>query len=442
MSTLTLGIIVLIVLMVTGIPVAFSFLGAAAAMALNGGYNPAFMVPFGFSRLNSILLLAMPMFILAGAIMEYGGIGEKLVNAGNRFFGRIKGGLAVLTVLACGVFGAISGSSTATLSCIGSIMAPKLAEKNYPEGVVGALLANSAIIGILIPPSTIMVLYGWAGNISVLACFLSTVIPGLITMALMSAVTLFCLRNSDIQVVTKEDLALMREQSRIGPDGKKVPGAIPALVMPFLILGGIYSGLFTPTEAAAVSCVYAIPVGFWIYRELTAKTFWATLVKAGLTSGVILILTFGTNILGRIFIDEKLPTILMDAMLYISESRAVIMIMINVFLIVIGMLMSDVSATLLVTPILVPLIIKLGFDPVHFAAILGVNLGFGNVTPPAAPLLYLSSRVTGTPVRDILWPNNIMLLFVWFPVLVVTVAFPELSLALPRMILNYTPLGL
>ena len=442
MSTLTLGIVVLIVLMVTGIPVAFSFLGAAAAMALNGGYNPAFMVPFGFSRLNSILLLAMPMFILAGAIMEYGGIGEKLVNAGNRFFGRIKGGLAVLTVLACGVFGAISGSSTATLSCIGSIMAPKLAEKNYPEGVVGALLANSAIIGILIPPSTIMVLYGWAGNISVLACFLSTVIPGLITMALMSAVTLFCLRNSDIQVVTKEDLALMREQSRIGPDGKKVPGAIPALVMPFLILGGIYSGLFTPTEAAAVSCVYAIPVGFWIYRELTAKTFWATLVKAGLTSGVILILTFGTNILGRIFIDEKLPTILMDAMLYISESRAVIMIMINVFLIVIGMLMSDVSATLLVTPILVPLIIKLGFDPVHFAAILGVNLGFGNVTPPAAPLLYLSSRVTGTPVRDILWPNNIMLLFVWFPVLVVTVAFPELSLALPRMILNYTPLGL
>jgi len=439
MSTLTLGIIVLVVLMITGIPVAFSFLGSAAIMALNGGYNPAFMVPFGYSRLNSILLLAMPMFILAGAIMEYGGIGEKLVNAGNRIFGRIKGGLAVLTVLACGIFGAISGSSTATLSCIGSIMAPKLAEKKYPEGVVGALLANSAIIGILIPPSTIMVLYGWAGNISVLACFLSTVIPGIITIMLMSATTLFCLRKSDIQVVTREDIAIMKEKSRIGPDGKKVPGSIPALVMPFLILGGIYTGLFTPTEAAAVSCIYAIPIGFWVYRELNAKTFWETLVKAGLTSGVILILTFGTNILGRIFIDEKLPTILMDGMLYISENRAVIMIMINVFLVVIGMLMSDVSATLLVTPILVPLVIKLGFDPVHFAAILAVNLGFGNVTPPAAPLLYLSSRVTGTPVKDILWPNTIYLAFVWFPVLVLTVAFPQLSLALPRMILNYFP---
>ena len=433
----TIGVVVLILLMVTGIPVAFAFLGSASIMAIVGGYSTGFMVPYGFAKINSIILLAMPMFILAGSIMEFGGIGEKLVNAGNKLFGRIKGGLGILVIMACGIFGAISGSSTAALSCIGSILKAPLEEKKYPKPIVGALVANAAIIGILIPPSIIMVLFGWAGNISVLACFLATVMPGLLTMAIFCVITIFLLRKEDIQVVTKEELMAQSNHPKRDENGKRNWGSGPALVMPFLILGGIYTGLFTPTEAAAVSCIYAIPVGFFIYRELNAKTFYQAMAKAGLTSGVILITTFGTNILSRIFIDEKLPQILIDALLFVSEDKRIILVMVNLFLMIIGMLMSDTAATLLCTPILVPVMIGLGFDPVHFAAIFAVNIGFANVTPPCAPLLYLSGKVMDVDVKEMLRPNMWYLLAGWLPVLLVTTYFPDFSLFLPKLILGY-----
>lgn len=433
----TIGVVVLILLMVTGIPVAFAFLGSASIMAIVGGYSTGFMVPYGFAKINSIILLAMPMFILAGSIMEFGGIGEKLVNAGNKLFGRIKGGLGILVIMACGIFGAISGSSTAALSCIGSILKAPLEEKKYPKPIVGALVANAAIIGILIPPSIIMVLFGWAGNISVLACFLATVMPGLLTMAIFCVITIFLLRKEDIQVVTKEELMAQSNHPKRDENGKRIWGSGPALVMPFLILGGIYTGLFTPTEAAAVSCIYAIPVGFFIYRELNAKTFYQAMAKAGLTSGVILITTFGTNILSRIFIDEKLPQILIDALLFVSEDKRIILVMVNLFLMIIGMLMSDTAATLLCTPILVPVMIGLGFDPVHFAAIFAVNIGFANVTPPCAPLLYLSGKVMDVDVKELLRPNMWYLLAGWLPVLLVTTYFPDFSLFLPKLILGY-----
>lgn len=433
----TIGVVVLILLMVTGIPVAFAFLGSASIMAIVGGYSTGFMVPYGFAKINSIILLAMPMFILAGSIMEFGGIGEKLVNAGNKLFGRIKGGLGILVIMACGIFGAISGSSTAALSCIGSILKAPLEEKKYPKPIVGALVANAAIIGILIPPSIIMVLFGWAGNISVLACFLATVMPGLLTMAIFCVITIFLLRKEDIQVVTKEELMAQSNHPKRDENGKRIWGSGPALVMPFLILGGIYTGLFTPTEAAAVSCIYAIPVGFFIYRELNAKTFYQAMAKAGLTSGVILITTFGTNILSRIFIDEKLPQILIDALLFVSEDKRIILVMVNLFLMIIGMLMSDTAATLLCTPILVPVMIGLGFDPVHFAAIFAVNIGFANVTPPCAPLLYLSGKVMDVDVKEMLRPNMWYLLAGWLPVLLVTTYFPNFSLFLPKLILGY-----
>lgn len=435
--TVTIGVIVLIVLMVTGIPVAFAFLGAASIMAIIGGYSTGFMVPYGFAKINSIILLAMPMFILAGSIMEFGGIGEKLVNAGNKIFGRIKGGLGILVIVACGIFGAISGSSTAALSCIGSILKGPLEEKHYPKPIVGALVANAAIIGILIPPSIIMVLFGWAGNISVLACFLATVMPGLLTIAIFCVITIYLLRKENIQVVTKEELTAQRSLAKRDENGKRIWGSGPALVMPFLILGGIYTGLFTPTEAAAVSCIYAIPVGFLIYRELNAKTFYQAMAKAGLTSGVILITTFGTNILSRIFIDEKLPQVLIDLLLFVSEDKRIILVMVNLFLMIIGMLMSDTAATLLCTPILVPVMVGLGFDPVHFAAIFAVNIGFANVTPPCAPLLYLSGKVMDVDVKELLRPNMWYLLAGWLPVLLVTTYWPQFSLFLPKLILGY-----
>jgi len=212
--------------------------------------------------------------------------------------------------------------------------------------------------------------------------------------------------------------------------------AIPGLLMPFIVLGGIYGGIMTPTEAAAVSVLYAIPVGFWIYRELNLKSFYDGLVDAAVTTGVIMIMLYAIMLLSRIFITEDVPGLLTSSLLSISENKFVLLILINVFLIIIGMLMDDVSAVLLSTPILLPLVVQLGIDPIHFAAIIGVNLGLGLLTPPTAPLLYLGSRMGKTPVAEMLRPTMILIAFAWLPTLLITTYVPEVALFLPDLLLG------
>ena len=432
------GIVVLIVLMVTGVPVPFSFLGAALAMAIVGGYNTGFMVNTGFAKVSSVTLLAMPLYILAGSLMEFGGVGARIVNFANRFVGHIRGGLTIIAVLCCGIFGAITGSADATLTCIGSIMRPKFEEKNYPKGITAALMANASIIGMLIPPSILMILYAWAAETSVLACFLSTVIPGLMVVILFSVLSVVMLRKyKDIEVLSRAEIKESIRAEKFAPDGTRKPGSFWARMMPVIILGGIYSGIFTATEAAAVSCVYVIPVGFFIYRELTMRTLWNSLHKAFVTSGIILMSTFSTGILSRIFVDEKLPQTLVRLLLNISEDPFVILLLINVFLVIIGMLMSDTAAILLCAPILVPVVKAIGVDPVHFAAIIGVNIGFGNITPPCAPKIYLSARVMDAEVKDMMVPNMVYLLCGWLPVLLITTYWPKIALFLPELIMKY-----
>ncbi|MBQ7174258.1 MAG: TRAP transporter large permease [Lachnospiraceae bacterium] len=437
-TTVIAGIIGLILLMVTGIPVAFSFMGAALIMSILGHYNTSFMVASGFAKMSSITLLAMPMYILAGSLMEFGGIGSRIVNFTNRFVGHIRGGLTLIAILCCGIFGAITGSGDATISCIGSILRPKFEEKKYPAGVVAALMANAGIIGMLIPPSILMILYAWAAEVSVLACFLSTVISGLMVIVLFSVISLFLLRNDkDVVVMTREEIKETLRAQRFNPDGTKAPSSVWAMFMPVIILGGIYSGLFTATEAAAVSCIYAIPVGMLIYKELNGKALWSSLRKAFVTSGIILITSFGTTILSRIFVDEKLPQTLIAILLAISSNRFVQILLINLFLVIIGMLMSDTAAILLVTPILVPVIKSIGMDPIQFAAIIAVNLGFGNVTPPCAPKIYLSARVMNAEVPDMWKPNMAYLIFGWLPTLLVVSYIPAASMLLPKLIMGY-----
>lgn len=439
MSTVVIiGITTLMVLMVTGIPVAFAFMGACLSMAFFGDYNTAFMVSTGFAKVSSITLLAMPLYILAGSLMEFGGVGSRIVNFTNRFVGHIRGGLTLIAILCCGVFGAITGSGDATLSCIGSILRPKFEEKRYPKGVVAALMANASIIGMLIPPSILMILYAWSAEVSVLACFLSTIIPGIFVIILFSVISLVLLRNDkDVEVLSRSEIKAMLDAEKYNPDGTKAPGSVWALLMPVIILGGIYSGLFTATEAAAVSCIYVIPVGFFIYKELNARTLWSSLRKAFVTSGIILITSFGTSILSRIFVDEKLPQMLVQLLLNITTNRVAQLLLINLFLVIIGMLMSDTAAILLVTPILVPVVRELGMDPIQFAAIIAVNLGFGNVTPPCAPKIYLSARVMDAEVKEMMLPNLAYLLCGWLPVLLITTYWPDVSMILPRIIMGY-----
>jgi len=426
------SLVLLFLTLLIGVPVPFAFLVSTTYLLFAGGYSPSFLLPYGFSKMSTIVLLAIPLFIMAGGIMERGNIGDKLVDLVDLFVGRVKGGLGVVAVVSCAVFGSITGSACATLSCIGSIMFPRLEKAGYPRGHSAALLANASVLGMLIPPSAIMILYAWVGNQSVLASFLASVVPGIILTILLSLINMFLLRNNN-NLVLVAPMTTSEKMSLFKVRGKR---ALPALVMPMLVLGGIYGGIMTPTEAAAVAVIYSIPVGFWIYRGLTWKKFMEVLVESGTTTGVIMVMLYAVMILSRLFIMEDLPGEILNLLYSVTTNRYAILLMLNVFMIIMGMLMDDVSAVLLSTPMLLPIVIQLGFSPVHFAAIVGVNLGMGNITPPAAPLLYLGGRVGNAPINEMLVPTMWMLLFAWLPTLVLTTYVPALATTLPNLVLG------
>ncbi len=428
---LAITIILLIVFICIGVPVVFSFGASLIYAMITLGYQSGALLPSGYSRLNTVVLLAIPLFILAGGIMQRGKIGDSLVRFINLFVGRARGGLGAVGVIACAVFGAISGSAAATLSCIGSIMFPRLKEAGYEQGHAVSLIVNASPLGLLIPPSSIQIIYAWSANQSVLTCFLATVGPGLMLTFLLCVVNFVISRKSE-KIAKAIQVASSLSTDPVAVTKK----AIPAILMPLIILGGIYSGLMTPTEAAAVSVIYAVPVGFFIYKSLTLASFFDALKETGTTTGVLMVMFLIVMILSRIFVMENLPNTVINIFLSISSNKYAILMMVNLFMILIGMLMDDVSGTLLCTPLLLPLMVQIGVSPIQFAAILGVNLGMGNITPPTAPLLYLGGRLGNASINEMLRPTFYMIIFAWIPTLIATTYFPQLSLALPSLFLG------
>lgn len=428
---LVMAILLLVITLLLGMPVPFAFFISSIWILIVGDYSFNFLFTHGYNSIGSIVLLAIPLFIMAGGIMQRGNIAESLINLIDLFIDKIKGGLGAVAVVSCAVFGSITGSSSATLSCIGAVMFPRLKKSGYPLGHTAALLASASVLGMLIPPSTLMILYSWIGGQSVLACFLAGVIPGVILTLLMSFYNIYILRNSNIIVSKKINFSTFKKILV-----RRSINSFPALLMPVFVLGGIYGGFVTPTEAAAVSVVYAIPLGFWVYKGLNKVSFRETIIESATTTGVIMLMLFGVMMLSRLYVMENLPEVILNFLYTITSSKNGILLIINIFMIVMGMLMDDCSATMLCTPILLPIIIKLGVSPIHFAAIVGVNIGMGNVTPPTAPLLYLAGRLNGASIDQSIKPTLQIILFCWLPVLLAITYIPSLSLFLPRLILG------
>jgi C4-dicarboxylate transporter, DctM subunit len=424
------SLVVLCALLLLGVAVPLAFGGVLAFLAVTGDFDVTGYLPTGHWKMNSLVLLAIPLFIIAGAVMERGKIAQPLVYLAELMVGHIRGGLSIATVLASGVFGSISGSGSATLTCIGSIMMPHLRKAKYPEGLSAALIVNASPLGLLIPPSSSHILYAWVSQTSVLKCFLSTVIPGIILM------TLLCVVNQ-VQLRKHKTLELSEKPQDFRLEFKKRSrAAFPALLMPLFILGGIYGGIMTPTEAAGFAVIYAIPVAIYVYRGMTWNSFRDVMLQAGITVGVVMSMIFMVLIVSRFLIFEDIPGIAEDLVFSVSDNPIIILLMVNLAMILIGMLMDDISGLLLSTPILLPIVTSVGMDPIHFAAVLGVNLGMANVTPPTAPNLYLGARVTGAPVIKMLGPTMIFIIFAWMPTLMLTTFVPQLSLFLPNLLLG------
>ena len=422
---------ILLVCIVVGVPVVYSFGAATIWLVLTLGFDASFVFTTVYSKMNSSVLIAIPLFIILGAIMEKGGVGSALVNFVEAFTGRVKGALCAVSSVACAVFGAICGA--ATLSCIGSIMAPKMRERNYPMGVAAAVLACAAPIGMLIPPSSIQILFAWSGNLSVLTCFIATVIPGIILTILIGICGIvMCKKYPDVKVTEK-----MSRKDWMSNTYRSTVHAIPALIMPIIVLGGIYGGFMTPSEAAGVAIVYSIPVSILIYRGTKMRELGRTFKESAVTTGVIMVMLGTIMVVSRILVMNNVPSMILDALLTVTgNNKYLVLLMINIFMVIIGMLMDDVSGTLLVAPILLPIGMELGVNPYQMAAILGVNLGMGNVTPPTAPFLYLGGRICKVDTKSMMKPMLTIIAFCYVPTLILTTYIPEISLWLPRLIMG------
>jgi len=425
-------LLILCLLLLIGVSVPIAFGGVLIFLASMGDHNVTGYLPTGHWKMNSLVLLSIPLFIIAGKIMEKGRIAAPLVSLAELFVGHLKGGLSAAAVLASGIFGSISGSANATLTCIGGIMMPHLRKAKYPEGLSAALIVSASPLGLLIPPSSSHILYAWAAQQSVLKAFLSTVIPGIILITLLIIVNYICLRR------TKGlQLELGQKVDNFGVIFKtRSIKAFPAFMMPVIILGGIYGGIMTPVEAAGVAVIYAIPIGIYVYKGLTWRSFLHTMHGAGVTVGVVMVMIFMVLIVSRFLVFEDIPSIAQELVYSVSDNPIVILLMVNLVMILIGMLMDDISGLLLSTPLLLPIVTGVGMDPIHFAAVLGVNLGMANITPPTAPLLYLGARVTQTPVNKMMKPTLIFITFAWLPTLMLTTFIPELALFLPELLLG------
>ena len=426
--TLLLVLILLCVLLLGGLTVPFAFGAVLLYLGFTADTDVATFLASGHWRMSNIVLLAIPLFILAGAIMNRGKLAEPLVDIASLVMGRVRGGLSAASVLASAIFGSISGSAAATLTCIGSIMLPRLERARYPKGFTAALVANAAPLGLLIPPSSTQIIYAWVTRQSVLKCFLGTVVPGLIL------IVLLCLVNFVMMRLQKDIIVEQKHRAYLSEARRRTVTATPALLMPIIILGGIYGGIMTPTESAAIAVLYALPVALWVYRGMDWTGLKEALVESSATIGAVMVMFFMVMIVSRLLVFEDIPAIAQGFIFSISENPIVVLLMINLVLVIIGMLMDDVSGVLIASPLMLPIVRDLGVDPIQFAAIIGVNLGMGNITPPTAPLLYLGARIGNTSVNSMLKPTFAMILFAWIPTLLLTTFVPAVSLALPELV--------
>lgn len=374
---------------------------------------------------DSFPLIAVPLFILAGDVMQKGGMSRRLVSFANSLIGHIRAGLAYVNVLASVFFAAISGSSPATVAAIGSNLIPEMEKVGYKREFSASLTAASGMIGVMIPPSIPFIIYGVTAEVSIGKLFLAGVIPGILFAIMFMFVARFLLRNDDN--IT---------QSRTAFSGKLViysfRESIWALLVPVIILGGIYSGIFTPTEAGAVAVVYAAFVGMFVYRDIKLSDLPEILASSAITSGTILVLVIMATAFGRVITLAQIPSDLATALTSMSSNPIIILLLINLLLLVIGMFMETISSIIIMTPILLPVTVALGVDPIAFGVIMTVNLAIGFCTPPLGVNLFVASSISGVSIEKL--SKGILPFFVGMVALLMLITYvPAISLALPSL---------
>ena len=416
-------IIALILNMPVGIAIGLSSLCAVFA---DGRLSSLYIVQQLVTSADSFPLMAVPLFILAGELMGAGGVSKRLLNVCNVFLGRFTGGLATVTVVLCMFFAAVSGSGPATVAAIGSMVIPTMLQKGYSKSFTLALIATAGSIGVIIPPSIPMVVYGVSTSTSISSMFMAGFLPGLMIGGSLILVSyIYCKKHGwkgdDYKYSAKEKLAAIWD-------------AKWALINPVIILGGIYAGIFTPTEAAAVAAVYAFICGVFIYKELDIKQLFGTLGNACNTTGTTMVIIGCATAFTKILTIEKIPDAITNGILNFSDNMIVILLLINLLLLVVGCFMDTTPAMMVLSPILLPIALQFGIDPIHFGLIMVVNLAIGFITPPLGINLFVAARV-GSSKLETVCSGIIKFIIVMLVDLMLITFIPEISMTLPKLLM-------
>ncbi len=416
-------LIVFVALLALNVPVAVALgLAAIIAVASIGDVPTAYLVAQRVSTgIASFPLLAIPFFVLSGLLMGEGGMARRLISFAAALVGRLPGGLAYVNTLTCMMFGAVSGSAAAAVSSIGSFMIPQMVNNGYRREFSVALTVTSATTGLLIPPSNIMIVYAVvAGNVSVAALFLAGVVPGmLVGLAIMSAAFLYNLRQG------------VAYRIEAPPFLSSLAAALPSMLLVVIVLGGILGGVFSATEASAIAVAYALVLGVGVYREIAVRQLPAILLKAAKTTSVVMLLVGTSQAISWALSYERVPQTASAALLNLSQDWFVILLIINALLLVVGIFMDMTPAVLVFTPILLPAVMALGVDPVHFGIIMIGNLCIGLCTPPVGTCLFLGCSVGKTTIARVV-PVAIPFFIAMAVAMLLITYLPELSLWLPR----------
>lgn len=423
------GLVVLglfVVCLLIGIPIAYALgMSTLITMLLFDTLNVTYFIQTMFYANDSFTLLAVPFFILAGEIMLVGGISNELINFSKAFLGHITGSLGLITVFTCMIFAAISGSGAATVAAVGGIMIPAMKAENYETEYSCSLAASAGAMGPIIPPSVSFVMYGATVGVPISSLFLAGVFPGILMGVVLMAYAYIMAKRHHWGIRAKKTTA--KEKLHALWEAKW------ALLMPIIILGGIYSGICTPTEAAVVACAYGLVVGKFIYRKINFKTCYKVLANSVMTLGQAVIIIGFASIFGRVLTMLQIPQTLANSILSITDSKVVILLLINLFLFVVGMLMESIAAIVILSPILVAIVQPLGVDLVHFGIILSTNLAVGLTTPPVGVNSFLAAAIGGIKIESMIKRLIPCVILLFLTVLLVTYV-PPIATWLPSLL--------
>ncbi len=414
----------MIVLLIVGVPIAFVLCGSSIIAILStGDIHNAIVIQRMFSGSGSFTLLAIPFFVLAGNLMSSGGISKRLVNLCNSLFGHISGGLAMVAIITCAFFAAISGSSAATAAAVGTIIIPEMLKHKYDKDFAGATVASSAELGVIIPPSIGLIQYGVATGTSISDLFMAGFLPGIFICLVLCVVAHFLCKKQGFEPSKK---ATKQEKIQAFKD------AILAILMPVIILGGIYSGVFTPTEAAVIAVFYGLIVGVFVYKEIKLSDIPRILTDSAITMSTVLLIMSASTIFGWILTKLQIPQAVAKGFLGISASKYIFLLLVNVLLLFIGMFCEAGAAMVILAPLLAPVAQTLGIDLVHFGIIMMANLAIGMMTPPVGVNLYVVCDTAKVKIEG-MFPYLVKYFLALVAGVLIITYVPQLSLLLVNL---------